>query len=255
MKKTVVIACSALLLLLILALVAGFVFMDILVKRGVETVGPRVTKVDTKLDGAHISVFSGAGSLKGFFLGNPQGYKSPSAIQVGKVTISLEPRSVFGSKVIVHTINVEAPEITFEGTLGGNNLNKILANVQAYTGGGASGQKEDKAAARKIQVDDFLISAGKVHLAVNIIGTQTLTVPLPEIHMTALGTGPDGITMADLTEKVFKAMLAEITPVVTKALSNLGKGAVDAASGAAAGATDQAGKAVKDIGGLFKKKQ
>src|SRR3954466_3164787 len=118
--KTLLKIVVGLVVLLILALVAGYFFLGTIVKSGVEKVGPRVTKTDVKLKGATLSVFSGSGELKGFVVGNPEGYKSPSAIQVGSMAVSVQPGSVMSDKIVVHSIKMVAPEITFEGTLGGN---------------------------------------------------------------------------------------------------------------------------------------
>src|SRR3954465_686762 len=106
--KTLLKIVVGLVVLLILALIAGYMFLGTIVKSGVEKVGPKVTKTDVKLKGATLSVFSGSGELKGFAVGNPEGYKSPTAIQVGSVSVNVEPRSVMSDKVIVHAIKMEA---------------------------------------------------------------------------------------------------------------------------------------------------
>ena len=71
--------------------------------------------------------------------GQPRGYKTPSAINVGAASLALKPSSLLSDKIIIKSINVQGPEITFETDLKNNNLSKILANVQEATGGG---QKE-----------------------------------------------------------------------------------------------------------------
>src|SRR5207253_2422966 len=116
------------------AFVFGFVMLGSVVKAGVEKVGPMVTKVPVKLDGAAVSLFSGKGTLKGLEVGNPEGFKTPNAIKVGSVGIEVVPKSVFGDKIIVHSVNVQGPEITYETDLKGNNLSKILENVQSVAG-------------------------------------------------------------------------------------------------------------------------
>jgi uncharacterized protein involved in outer membrane biogenesis len=86
------------------------------------------------------------------------------------------PSSIFSDKVIVKAINVQAPEITFETDLKANNLSKILANLEEATGDGKkepaaqpTEPKETKAD-KKLEVDDFLITGGKVHLLLNRFG-------------------------------------------------------------------------------------
>lgn len=208
-----------------------------------------------KLGAAKVSVFSGSGELRDFVIGNPEGYKTPSAIKVGTVGLALDPSSVLSDKVVVRSVKVESPEITFEGSLAGSNLSKILDNVKAATGAGKSGAKsEDKAASKKLQVDDFLISNAKINISASLLGGKSLTVPLPDIHFTNLGQGSEGITAGDLTEKVFAAILEGTTKAVAGAVGNVGKAAGDALKGAGSTATGAADKVTKGIGDLFKKK-
>jgi len=199
--------------------------------------------------------------LKGFLLGNPQGYQTASAVKVGEVSVGVVPSSVLADKIHVTQIKVQAPEITFEGTLGTkNNLSKILENVEATTGGAGKETEKPKSepaakgASRKLQVDDFLISGAKVSVSMTMLGGKSMTLPLPDIHFTDLGTGPDGITAAELTKKVLREVTAATLKAVEKGVADLGKGATEAVKDLSKGATNTLDKATKSIGDLFKKK-
>src|SRR5688572_17862718 len=128
--KTAVKVLIVLFVLLIVGLVVAFFSLDRIVHKSVETIGPAMAKVEVKLKDVDLSPFSGAGQLQGLLVGNPPGFKTAEAIKVGSVGVKIEPRSVLGDKVIVRSIKMEAPEITFEGDFKGNNLSKILENVQ-----------------------------------------------------------------------------------------------------------------------------
>ena len=256
MKKLIIRLVIALVVLVIIGVVAVGVFLDSAVKKGVETVGPMLTKVEVKLDSVSLSLLSGAGKIKGLLVGNPTGYKTPSAIQVGSGSLSLQPSSIFSDKVVIKSINLQGPEITFETDFKGNNLSALLKNVEDSSGGGAAAQSDPKAAKkaqRKLEVDDFLITGAKVHVSVTALGGKSATVTLPEIHLSGLGQGPDGITAAELTKVVLgevekAAAQASATAIadLTKDASNLTKGLGTSASGAAE-------KVSKGLGGLFKK--
>src|SRR5262245_23260349 len=129
MKKLLIRLLIALVVIIILAVVAIGLFLDSAIKKGVETIGPQVAKVDIKLDSVSLSILSGSAKVKGLIVGNPEGYKTPNAISVGSARVSVSPGSLLSDKIVVKSIRVEAPEITFEGGLGGNNLSKILDNV------------------------------------------------------------------------------------------------------------------------------
>src|SRR5256885_2172959 len=113
MKKLIARIVLVLVVLLIVAVGVSIYFLGSLVKKGVETVGPEITRTEIKLDGATLSLLSGSGKLKGLFVGNPQGFKTASAIKVGSVSVGVAPGSIFSDKIRVREINVVAPEITF----------------------------------------------------------------------------------------------------------------------------------------------
>src|SRR6266581_9598716 len=144
MKKILIRLLIALVIVVALVVVAIGLFLDSAIKKGVETIGPQVTKVDVKVAGVSLSLLSGSGKVKGLVLGNPQGYQTPHAISVGSTSVSLSPGSLLADKIVVRSIRVEAPEITFEGTLQGNNLTKILDNVNGAAASGGMDKSASK---------------------------------------------------------------------------------------------------------------
>jgi len=156
---------------------------------------------------------------------------------------------------------VQAPEITFETTLTANNLKQIEANVQQSTGPsqpsqpsqpnqpeqprGVPGQTKPS---RKLQVDEFVIEGGKIHVSIKGLQGHEASVPLPPIILTNLGAGPEGITPAELTKVVLQAIVHDTEQAAGGAATGLGKGAINLGS-------NTVGKATSAIGGLFKKKE
>ncbi len=249
MKKLALVAA----VLLVVAAVAIFVVgsnIGTIVKKGVETVGPKITGTSITLGGVELSPSSGSGTIKDFVLGNPEGYKSAFAIRLGEATLEVDPRSVLSDKIHIKRVAVSNPEITIEGGLGDNNLKKILANIDAFTASEKSQPATESGSKKKLQVDDFLLSGAKVEVKFSMLGGKGLSVPLPDIHLTNLGASGDGITAGELTKTVFNSVFEQVIPAVTKQLAqigNLGKGAVEGVGGAV-------DKATKGLGDLFKKK-
>ena len=132
----------------------------------------------------------------------------------------MNPMSLLSDKIVIRSVHVESPEITFEGGLSGNNLSKIMDNVNAVAQAGGPPKTNTTAKAskpaQKIEVDDFLITGAKVHASITGIGGKELTLDLPPIHLTDLGKGSDGITPTELTHAVLKA----ITSATIKAVSD-----------------------------------
>jgi uncharacterized protein involved in outer membrane biogenesis len=254
MKKIVRILIG-LVLLLVVVVVAAFFFIGSIVKAGVEKVGPRVAKVPVKLDLATISIFSGSGELKGFVIGNPEGYKTPEAIKVGKMGVSIAPASVFAEKKHIRYIRMEGPEITYETDLKGSNLGKLLDNVRdSEEQDKKAPTKKEQTSKTKLQVDDFLITGGKLHVTASAGGYKVPvpeTIALPEIHITDLGQGPDGITPAELSKRV----LSELIDAAAKAVAANAGNLENAGKALGTSAVDELKKSGGKISDLLKKKQ
>lgn len=243
-KKILIGSLIGLVVLLVVAVVIVGMFMGTIVKKGLETVGPQIAKVDIKLDSVSLSLLSGSAKVKGLVVGNPEGYKAPQAISVGVASVAVSPGSVLSDKIVVKSVIVQAPEITFEGGIKNNNLTKILDNVNAATGGGKSGTEPktgESKPAKKLQVDEFTITGAKVHIG------AAAAIPLPDIHLSNLGTGPEGITPADLTQRVLSEVVAGVITAVAKSgVEEVGKQAQEAVGSGIE-------KVGKSIGNLFKK--
>ncbi len=254
-------------LIVVGVIVVGF-SLDKIVKTGLETVGPKMTQTKLTVDSVNLSLLGGSAGINGLVLGNPDGFKTTQAISVGKAAVSIVPRSIMADKIIIHSVEVRAAEITFEGNpFGANNLKKIMDNVNE-TAGASAGTKPETSpagkptgAARKLQVDDFLISGAKVHASITGIpgvDVKEITVTIPDIHFSNLGQGPEGITAGELTQKVLKEVSADTIKAVGDNAKNLLGGA---ANSILSGVTNSGQKAVsegvdklkKGLGGLLGK--
>lgn len=256
MNSTIRKAIVALVLLAIVAAVAVFLSLNSMVKQGVVTFGPEVIKAPIQLDGVSISAFSGKGELTGLVVGNPEGFKTPNAVKLATASLQVNPASLLADKIIVQSIKADGAEITFEGSLSGSNLSKIQENVDAYVAsllGPAS--KDKKSAGKKLQVDELIISNAKINLSMTILGGKSATVPLPEIKLTNLGQGADGVTPAEVIKVVMKDVMGKTTTAVTGYLSGAGKALLDGAKGVGGAAADAAKGVTKSLGDLFKKKE
>ena len=97
-------------------------------------------------------------------------------------------------------------------------------------------------------MDEFIITGAKVHINASLLGSGTLD--LPEIRLTDLGTGPEGITPAELSKKVLTVVLNETTKAIAANVGKLG----EAGKALGTGTIDQLKKGGSGIGDLFKKK-
>jgi uncharacterized protein involved in outer membrane biogenesis len=251
MKKWILRIVLASAVVAAIAVFAVFYFLNDLVKGGVEKVGPQLTKGEMRLAKANISPFSGKAQLTGLFVGNPQGWKTESAIKVGDVKVALDVRSALSDLVTVESILIEGPEITYEGGLGGSNIGKILENIEAFAGEGGEkpAAESSSASSKKFKVKDIQIRGAKVHLSTAGLGGKAMTVPLADMRLQNIGTDGSGVTAAQLSRDILKPLLASITKAAAEAATNVGGQLKDVTKGT----TEQLNKTTEGVKSLFKK--
>src|SRR6187399_2496157 len=98
MKKIIIRLFVLLVVLLLVAAVVGHLFLDGQVKRLVEAIGPKITKVSVKVESVNLILLSGSGKISGLVVGNPEGYKSPWAISTRSASLAVQPMSLLSDK-------------------------------------------------------------------------------------------------------------------------------------------------------------
>ena len=232
---------AVLALLGVIALVAVGFSLGPIVKKAVNSVGPRITGTKVELADAKISPLTGGGTLAGLFVGNPEGWTGEKAAYLGTIRASLRPTSLLGDHVMVNEVFIDGPEFVYEQRLvGGSNLDALLKQIETNTGGGTRTPKADPTEPgppMKFAVKSFRLQNAKMTL---IGAGRTITVPLPPLTITDLGVAEGGITVDQVAVKVLQQVLAQMGSVAAEELKNIGaaalqggsKGAKEAAKGA-----------------------
>ena len=251
MKKRIVLVLVLLVGLLIAGVGLLWWKLDAVVKAGVETAGPMITGVEVKLDEARVSPLSGSGHLRGFVLGNPDGYTSPSALQASDIRVKLRPSSVFSDVVVIDLVEIRAPEVTFEGNLAGNNLKDILKNVQGEAEREEAQSEEEKAGEMKFIIGELIVADARIHASLKGLGAAKVSVGLPDFHERDIGKAEGGVTATELVAKIMKPFVASVAKAAGDGLKNAGVKVGDLGEGG----IEQVGEAAKGIKSLFQKKK
>ena len=258
MKKAIKIG-GALVVLLIIGLVVGYFFLGSIIKTGVETVGPDLTQGDVKLESASLSVF-GSGGVKGLEIGNPKNadFSSPYAFKLGEAFISVNIGSISSDKIVINEILIDGAELYWEG-LTGDNHQKILENIESYTGPSdpADGKpKEDEPAGdgpqKSLEIKKFTMSNTKVHLYG--FGKKLAEVSLPNFSKEGIGSGGD-VKANESIALLYEAMLGSVSQLVKDSKDIIGDswGKLSESGSKAVDGIKEAGEGVVDgIKGLFK---
>ncbi len=235
-------------LVVVLGLVI-FVFTGLgaAIKSVVEGVGSAVTQTDVKLASADVSVTSGEGQLKGLVVGNPKGYSTPSAIELGEIKVSLDTSTVTSDTVVIREVLIDGPHLTYELGPGGSNIGVIQQNVAAFSGGGKGGEPSGgkDGGGTKVIIEKLIIRNGRVDVSASFLKGQSVGAGLREIRLTDIGKSSGGATAAEVT----KQLLGALTESALDAVAGLN------IEGLKQGVGEALGGAVKDILGGGKKKR
>jgi len=242
--KTLMKVIAGLFVVVLLVVVFAILNLDRGIKAAVETVGPRLTQSSVTLDDVELSLTTGEGSFHGLVVGNPKGFKTPSAFSLGEIFLSIDPESVTTDTIVIKSIRIVAPEITYESGNGTTNLAQLQKNVEQATGGGSRAASSETAsteegAEKKLIIRDLKINHGKLSYSNPLLKDKALALELPAIHLTGIGEKSNGASAAEVVSQV----LAAINKSAANAVAN---------SGALKEAGDQVKQQVEEKLGGFK---
>ena len=218
-------------------------FLGSIVKTGVNSLGPKLTRTKVELAGANIMPLSGKGTLSGLAVGNPKGWSEGNAFYLGKTQIDVAPLSLFGDHVVINEITIDGPEFLYETKIFSSNIKDLLKNIERFTGSGGKTAETKSGQPIKFVVKKFRLTNGMARLGT---GVAAVPVPLPPISLDDLGVKEGGLTSDQLAGAVMKNVLGSIVAGTANALGQVG---------ATAGATslEKTKEAARQAGDSLKK--
>jgi len=218
--------------------------LDSLVASAIRKYGPEITGVSVKLSSVKIVPTEGTATLRGLVIGNPKDFKTAHALSLGEIGMTLDINSLTKNVIVIKEIQIIKPDVSYEYTSHGTNLDVIQRNIDNYvstTLGGRSEPKE-KGPGKKMIIDNLYVKDGKINFSADMLKGKDVGVPLPNLHLTDIGKKSNGATAAEVTKQI----LGAITQSATKAVSSINVG------GIMEGATKGVGGVGDKIKGLFK---
>jgi hypothetical protein len=281
MKKWLLIGAG-----LIIAVIGIAVFyivssLDSLVVAGVEKFGSEITQTRVRLKEAKITLTSGQGTLRGLSVGNPEGFKTDTSIQLGEISVEIDTGTITQNPVVIKKIVIDSPEITYEMGEKGSNIDAIQRNVDTYMAkwgitpgklGKQTPAKGDEGEARKLIIQNLYVRNGKVNISASFLGGKKLGAPLPDIHLKDIGKAKGGASPGEIAGEIISSIrqstakgiaplgLDKLAGAVTEGLKGSAellekgaKGSVEILEKGAKGALGTVEESVKGTGDALKK--
>lgn len=185
--------------------------LDKNIKIGVESMGPEITGTPVTVESIDISPLSGIAQVKGFMVGNPEGYKTESAVKIGRILVSIDLKSLISEAPRVKDFVVEDTQLTWEGSIKGSNIAKIQRNVENFVG--TSEDEEESSEEQKIIIDHFIIKNTKLLVSTSMLQGKGQTISITDIELNDIGKEEGGATAKDIVAKVTPILFREIGKV------------------------------------------
>jgi hypothetical protein len=229
-----------------------------IIKSAIETYGSDATKAEVTLASVDLDAGSGKAALNALAVGNPSGFKTAKAFQLGQVAVQLDTSTLNADTIVINSVLIDGPRITYELASGGSNVDAIKRNVDEYAkqfGGGGSSSSSSEGEGPKIVIEKLTITGGEVNVSASFLNGKELGAKLPTLTLTDIGKDDGGASPAEVIKQVIDKMTAGVgTSVSGLNLDALAKGAgeqakklLEGAGEGASGTLDGAGKKLKGL--------
>jgi hypothetical protein len=183
------------------------IFIDPIVRMGVEKGCSAVLKVPTHLASAVIR-FSGRATMEGLRISNPPGYQEPVAVAFDKFEAAVRPSALFKKVIKIDEMTVEKPELTLEFKGTKSNWGTLMENL---SGGKEPAPKKEEPRAETPPGKTFIIHQVRItgavaHFRSDLIPGGTTSVALPPVELKDVGTAEGGATMGQLLSTILQSL-------------------------------------------------
>ncbi len=234
--KLLVKVAGALVVLLVIAVVAVFFFVDSIAKGAIERGATYALGVQTTLGSADVGITSGEFGMKALRVANPEGFPSDHFMTLGSGEVALTLRTLRQEVVELPKLALSGIDLRLEKKGAQSNYKVIVDHLKSLQSGPDSGGEtpKDEGGGKRFVIREVLVT--DVNVEADLVGGGDLTkvrVPIKEIRLTDVGSGGGnerGVSMSELTGVLIEAILAAVV----------------------ANAADLPADLAKDLGGMMK---
>jgi uncharacterized protein involved in outer membrane biogenesis len=218
----------------------------------VEALLPKIIKAPVSIEAVELSPFSGAGTVRGIVIGNPEGYKTEHAFKMAEATLKIDLGSLTSDTIVIDEITLIEPQITYEVGLGNSNLTTLKENALSAIPTTGGGDSSSSGPGKKIHIRTFHLQKGQLGLSAKLLAGHQVDLPRVSVQLTDIKAGSPA--------EALSTVLGEVVNVVDQILEAAGvTKIISAATDTVKGAGKAAGDTVKKIGGgikgIFNKKE
>jgi hypothetical protein len=242
------------------AAIGTIVYIDSIVRAGIERGATFALDVPTTLDSAHVGVLSGEFGMAGLNVSNPQGFDTPHFLNLGSGEVDVSLGSLTKETIRVPLIRLTGIDVNVEKEGGKANYEVIIENLERFESKdpSPSAPPKDSGPGKTFIIDRIEINSITAHVKFLPIGGDlaTTTVEVPQIVLENVGSDSDrGVLLAQVVDVITKAVLSSIVTfgagdLPTEVLNGLqgGLGGLESLSSMGVDVLGDAGKSIESLG-------
>ncbi len=189
------------LLVIIIACVAIYFSLGVIVKTVIESQVVKATGVPLSVGFVSIQPFSGTATITNITIKNPKDFlKFDHAFSLGEIYANVDLASVFTNPLHIRELRIEKPEVFVEMFAGQNNLLVLKEQVQRTAPAEAKEKPKQTEGEFKLSLDKLVISGAAIHLAAGVVPAgEARSYPIETIELKNIGKATGGADIANIT--------------------------------------------------------
>lgn len=220
------------LILVLVLLVGGITYyvlsnLNGIVKKVVESEGPKVTHTTVNLNEVDIQPFKGKGELKGFKIGNPAGFDSEYLLKWDSILLHLDPQSLKTDVIVIDDFGISGVNIKLEQKGKTTNVQELLKVFKS------DDSSSDSSSSSSSESADVLLAMRHIKFADNTVDIITekfgsKTVKIPSFELNNIGDPAKGLTPKQLGIAIIKPLMERAKDAAEDEIKNLTKEKLEA---------------------------
>jgi len=172
----------------------------------IERYASAATRTSVRLERIEVSPADGTGSITGFSVRNPDGFKAPVAFQADSIKLALDPATLDKEVLVVRAVSITSPRLSYESGAAGSNVEVLLGNILRHAGESAGAGSQGP----KLIVDRLVVRDATLSYASAITAGKTVTISIPDVRLSGIGRIEGGVTPGRFAQAIVEAMLDRI---------------------------------------------
>ena len=207
MKKLLVRLVLAVVVLVVVAGVVGYLWLDTIAKEAVQRGGTYAMGVDTTVDKVSLRPFAGQLQMQGLNVANPKGFNGAHLMQTGTFELELVPSSLMDKTIVLKKFELDGLDMYIDQQMPRSNISVIMDNLKKLGDEKPKDQKPSEG--KNYRVD--LITIRNVVAHVKVLVGPELTIKIPEIQLkNVTGDNAAGVALPVLVARILPAIVAAV---------------------------------------------